>query len=251
MSRLGVLGVEAHKRDGGTGLPRPRSPQVHGRSLGLLAVLSLNTTRPGVALVPGPGSHMPWASPGAPDSPAPRGPPSRTPIHSACLHTSRRPTRRSSGRKRQKRPERGTTCSMVTSSPSTMTRSTSKRTSRWRPAKSSASKPSRMAAPPSRCGGEERDAPPGRSRGGERGAGGRGEAGAEEGEDAASRLGGAAAQEDVRLRRVRLREVWRKAAGAGVRDSGRRFFRSTIYGNVTPSRVTPSAPPCSPHSLSV
>jgi transposase InsO family protein len=34
---------------------------------------------------------------------------------------------------------------MVTSSSSTMTRSTSNRTSRWRPAKSSASKPSRLA----------------------------------------------------------------------------------------------------------
>ncbi len=63
----------------GTRLPRPRSHQVRGRSLGLLPVLSLNTTRPGVALVPGPTSHIPWACPGAPQSPAPRGPPSRTP----------------------------------------------------------------------------------------------------------------------------------------------------------------------------
>ena len=32
----------------------------------LLAVLLLNTTRPGVALALGPSSHLPWASPGAP-----------------------------------------------------------------------------------------------------------------------------------------------------------------------------------------
>jgi len=39
--------------------------------------LSLNPTRPGVALGPGPTSHMPWASPGAPESPAPLVLPSR------------------------------------------------------------------------------------------------------------------------------------------------------------------------------
>jgi hypothetical protein len=53
--------------------------------------------------------------------------------------------------------------------------------------------------------------------GGERGAPGSGQHGADEGEDAASRRG-RVAQEDVRLRRVRLREVWRQAAGAGVRE---------------------------------
>ncbi|WP_239014962.1 hypothetical protein [Archangium violaceum] len=86
-------GGQAAQRPWGIRLPRPRSYQVRGR--GLLAVLSLNTTRPGVTLVPGPTAHMPWASPGAPEWPAPRKPPSRTPRPAAGLHTSRRRTRRS------------------------------------------------------------------------------------------------------------------------------------------------------------
>ena len=57
--------------------------------------VSLNTTRPGLTLAPGPGSHLPWASPGAPVSLALPPLPSRTQSHSACLHTSRRRTRRS------------------------------------------------------------------------------------------------------------------------------------------------------------
>jgi hypothetical protein len=55
----------------GTRLPRLRSHQVQGRGLGRLAVLSLNTTRPGVALWPGPGSHLQSAIPGAPEWRAP------------------------------------------------------------------------------------------------------------------------------------------------------------------------------------
>nr|WP_233609934.1 hypothetical protein [Corallococcus interemptor] len=40
-------------------------------------------------------------------------------------------------------------------------------------------------------------------------------------EEAASGLGGVA-QEDVRLRHVRLCEVWRQAAGLGIREASRR-----------------------------
>ncbi|RKH59278.1 helix-turn-helix domain-containing protein, partial [Corallococcus aberystwythensis] len=62
-----------------------------------------------------------------------------------------------------------------------------------------------MAAPSSRCGGGERGAP------------GSGREGADEGEDAASGPG-RVAQEDVRLGRVRLREVWRQAAALSSRQ---------------------------------
>ena len=65
----------------GTLLPRPPSHQVRGRSLGwpVGCLERLNTTRPGVALAPGPASHLPWAGPGASESRAPLGLPSRTP----------------------------------------------------------------------------------------------------------------------------------------------------------------------------
>jgi hypothetical protein len=65
------------------------------------------------------------------------------------------------------------------------------------------------------------DAPPSGSGGGERGAPGSGKQGADEAEDTASRLG-RAAQQDVRVGRVRLREVCRQAASAGVREPGAR-----------------------------
>jgi hypothetical protein len=56
--------------------------------------VSLNTTRPRLTLAPGPSSHLPWASPGAPVSLALLPLPSHTPRPAACLHTSRRRTRR-------------------------------------------------------------------------------------------------------------------------------------------------------------
>ncbi|WP_430384155.1 DUF6597 domain-containing transcriptional factor [Archangium violaceum] len=64
-------------------------------------------------------------------------------------------------------------------------------------------------------------APPSRRGGGEGGAPGSGQEGGEEGEEAACGPG-RGAEEDVRLRRIRLREVWRKAAGAGVHEGSRR-----------------------------
>jgi hypothetical protein len=63
------------------------------------------------------------------------------------------------------------------------------------------------------CGAAVPSVPSSRCGGGERGARGRGREGADEGEDTASGLG-RVAQEDVRLRRVCLREVWRQAQGS-------------------------------------
>ena len=74
--------------------------------------------------------------------------------------------------------------------------------------------------------GDRRPVPPRRCEGVERGAPGSGQQGAAEGEGAASGLGGVVG-EDVRLRRVRLREVWRQAAGFGVRD-GTRWVRAIL-----------------------
>ena len=67
------------------------------RGLGSLGPgsLSFNSKRPGGARAPGPGSHLPWASPGAPVSLALLPLPSRTPRPAACLHTSCMRTRRS------------------------------------------------------------------------------------------------------------------------------------------------------------
>jgi len=67
----------------------PCNPLGHTPTLAALAMrtqqamgqgLSLNTRSFGVALAPGPGSHMPWARPGAPQSPAPLVLPSGTSI---------------------------------------------------------------------------------------------------------------------------------------------------------------------------
>ncbi len=54
-------------------LPRPPSHEGRGRGIRSLGCggVSLNTMRPGVALAPGSGSHLPWAVPGAPQSRAP------------------------------------------------------------------------------------------------------------------------------------------------------------------------------------
>jgi hypothetical protein len=54
-------------------LPRPPSHEGRGRGIRSLGCggVSLNTKRPGVALAPGSGSHLPWAVPGAPKSRAP------------------------------------------------------------------------------------------------------------------------------------------------------------------------------------
>jgi hypothetical protein len=50
---------------GGTRRPRTPSQEVRGRGSSGWGGVSLNTTRPGVALAPGPGAHLPWAGPEA------------------------------------------------------------------------------------------------------------------------------------------------------------------------------------------
>jgi len=76
---------------------------------------------------------------------------------------------------------------------------------------------------------------PSRSGGCERGAPGSGQQGADEGEDAARRPGGAA-EEEVRLRRVRQCEVWRKEGCSGVREGRGRGASDTGAPGPGPGR---------------
>gem|GEM_PF-325775 len=88
-------------------------------------------------------------------------------------------------------------------------------------------RPGSGRALPSRCGG------------GERGDRGSGQQEADEAADAASGLG-RVAQEDFRLRRVRLRRVWRQAAGLGVREGSTRGAGDSGAPGLVHNRCEPS-----------
>lgn len=86
--------------------------------------------------------------------------------------------------------------------------------------------------------------PPSGSGGDKRGAPGSGQQGADEAEDAARQLG-RVTQENVRHRRVRLREVWRQAASAGVRDEAG-GMRAILEHLGLPTAGARLAPACEP-----